>query len=206
MNEPSLPPVKRPRGRPPLPRAGQRQRLVDAAIRAFDRTNGEKLTVSDIVGEAGMSSRTFYDHFESKDELVAEIFMTQARGFVAKLMEIAQRVRGPVERCDLALEAFFERFPAATTIDFERLGGAAGERVRAERRRCVNLIADGIVSDLERMHSNGAMTHPPDRARIELVLTGIESMSIRYYSEGRTGELALLRPMMRELLLRATGF
>jgi AcrR family transcriptional regulator len=205
MNEPSLP-AKRPRGRPPLPRAGQRQRLVDAAIRAFDRTNGEKLTVSDIVGEAGMSSRTFYDHFESKDELVAEIFMTQARGFVAKLMEIAQRVRGPVERCDQALEAFFERFPAATTIDFERLGGPAGDRVRAERRRCVNLIADGIVSELDRMHSNGAMTHPPDRARIELVLTGIEGLSIRYYSEGRHGELAHLRPMMRELLLRATGF
>src|SRR5262249_44817523 len=122
------------------------------------------------------------------------------------LMEIAQKVRGPVERCDLALEAFFECFPAATTIDFERLGGAAGQRVRAERRRCVNLIADGIVSDLDRMHSNGAMTHPPDRGRIELVLTGIESMSIRYYSEGRTAELALLRPMMRELLLRATGF
>lgn len=204
MSEPAIP--KRPRGRPPLPRAGQRQRLVDAATRAFDRTNGEKLTVSDIVSEAGMSSRTFYDHFESKDDLVAEIFLSQARRFVAALMEIARRTRGPVARCDEALEAYFELFPAATTIDFERLGGAAGERVRAERRRCVNLITDGIVSELERLRANGAITQAPDRARIELILTGIEGLSIRYYSEGRHAEFAKLRPMIRELLLRATGY
>jgi AcrR family transcriptional regulator len=205
MNEPSAP-SKRPRGRPPLPRAGQRQRLVDAATRAFDRMNGEKLTVSDIVAEAGMSSRTFYDHFESKDDLVAEMFLSQARRFVAELMEIARRTRGPVARCDQALEAYFELFPAASTIDFERLGGAAGERVRTERRRCVNLITDGIVSELERLRANGALAQAPDRARIELILTGIEGLSIRYYSEGRHAEFAQLRPMIRELLLRATGF
>jgi AcrR family transcriptional regulator len=205
MNEPTTP-IKRPRGRPPLPRADQRQRLVDAATRAFDRTNGEKLTVSDIVQEAGMSSRTFYDYFESKDDLVAEIFMSQARRFVSELMEIARRTRGPVARCDQALEAYFELFPAATTIDFERLGGAAGERVRSERRRCVNLITDGIVSELERLRANGALAQAPDRARIELVLTGIEGLSIRYYSEGRHAEFAKLRPMIRELLLHATGF
>jgi len=205
MNEPAAP-TKRPRGRPPLPRAGQRQRLVDAAIRAFDRTNGEKLTVSDIVTEAGMSSRTFYDYFESKDDLVAEIFLSQARRLVAELMEIARTTRGPVARCDAALQAYFELFPAATTIDFERLGGAAGERVREERRRCVNLITDGIVSELERMHESGALVQAPDRARIELILTGIEGLSLRYYAEGRHAEFMQLRPMMRELLLRATGF
>ena len=96
--------------------------------------------------------------------------------------------------------------PAASTIDFERLGGAAGERVRAERRRCVNLITDGIMSELERLRANGALAQAPDRARIELILTGIEGLSIRYYSEGRYAEFAALRPMIRELLLRATGF
>ena len=176
MNDPAAP-SKRPRGRPPLPRAGQRQRLVDAATRAFDRMNGEKLTVSDIVHEAGMSSRTFYDYFESKDDLVRYL-----------------------------AEGSKPRFPAASTIDFERLGGAAGERVRAERRRCVNLITDGIVSELERLRANGALSQAPDRARIELILTGIEGLSIRYYSEGRYAEFATLRPMIRELLLRATGF
>ena len=98
-------PAKRPRGRPPLPREGQRQRLVDAAIRVFDRTNGEKLSVADIVSEAGMSSRTFYDHFDTKEDLVAEIFASQANRFIAELMEIARTTRGPVARADRALRA-----------------------------------------------------------------------------------------------------
>ncbi|HTO55232.1 MAG TPA: TetR/AcrR family transcriptional regulator [Myxococcota bacterium] len=199
-------PAKRPRGRPPLPRDGQRQRLVEAAIRAFGRTNGEKLTVADIVAEAGMSSRSFYDHFDTKEDLIAEIFLSQAHRFIAELMEIARATRGPVARADLSLRAYCELFPAASTIDFERLGGAAGERIREERRRCVKLITDGIVSEIERLRAMGTVAIAPDRARIELVVTGIEGLSMRYYSEGRHAEFVKLQPMMRELLLSATGY
>jgi len=204
VTEPAIP-TKRARGRPPLPREGQRQRLVEAAIRAFGRTNGEKLTVSDIVREAGMSSRTFYDHFESKDDLVAELFMSQARRFVAELAVIAQRTRGAVARCEEGLQAFFELFPAASSIDFERLGGDAAERVRAERRRCVNLIAETIVSAGEALYEKGEVNYHPNRLKIELVLMGIESLSLRYYSEGRMAEFAALKPVMREMLLHAIG-
>jgi len=198
-------PTKRSRGRPALPRESQRQRLVEAAIRAFGRTNGEKLTVSDIVREAGMSSRTFYDHFESKDDLVAELFMSQARRFVAELAVIAQRTKGAVERCEEGIQVFLELFPSASTIDFERLGGDAAERVRAERRRCVNLIAETIVSEGEALYDKGQVHYRPNRAKIELVLMGIESLSLRYYSEGRMAEFAALRPVMREMLLHAIG-
>lgn len=204
LTEPALP-AKRTRGRPPLPREGQRQRLVDAAIRAFGRTNGEKLTVSDIVREAGMSSRTFYDHFDSKDDLVAELFMNQARRFVAELAVIAQRSVGVVARCEQGIQVFLDLFPSASTIDFERLGGDAAERVRVERRRCVNLIADTIVSEGEALYARGEIGYKPNRAKIELVLMGIESLSLRYYSEGRAVEFAALKPVMREMLLHAIG-
>jgi AcrR family transcriptional regulator len=158
------------------------------------------------VSEAGMSSRSFYDHFDTKEDLVVEIFLSQARRFLAELMEIVRTTRGPVACCDLALGAFCELFPAATVIDFENLGGAAGERIREERRRCVNLITDAIVREIERLRAHGAVATAPDRARIELVVTGIEGLSMRYYSEGRHAELVKLQPMMRELLLRATGY
>ena len=51
------PKAKRPRGRPAIPRDVQRQRLIDAATRAFEKNLYEKTRVSDIVKEAGMSSR-----------------------------------------------------------------------------------------------------------------------------------------------------
>jgi AcrR family transcriptional regulator len=204
LTEPAIP-TKRSRGRPALPREGQRQRLVDAAIRAFGRTNGEKLTVSDIVREAGMSSRTFYDHFDSKDDLVAELFMSQARRFVAELAVLAQRTPGAVARCEQGVQIFCDLFPSASTIDFERLGGDAAERVRAERRRVVNLIAETIVGEGEELYARGEISYRPNRARVELVLMGIESLSLRYYSEGRMAEFASLKPVMREMLLHAIG-
>ena len=34
---------------------------------------------------------------------------------------------------------------------------------------------------------------------------GIESLSLRYYSEGRMAEFASLKPVMREMLLHAIG-
>jgi AcrR family transcriptional regulator len=94
-----------------------------------------------------MSSRTFYDHFEAKDDLVADLFMSQARRFFAERAVLAQRTRGAVARCEQGIEIFCDLFPSASTIDFERLGGDAAERVRAERRRVVNLIADTIVGE-----------------------------------------------------------
>ena len=65
--------IKRPRGRPAIPKEVQRRRLIEAAFRVFERNRYERTSVADIVGEAGMSSRSFYDHFASKEDLVAEI-------------------------------------------------------------------------------------------------------------------------------------
>jgi AcrR family transcriptional regulator len=198
-------PAKRPRGRPPLPREGQRQRLVEAAMRMFRRTNGEKLTVSDIVREAGMSSRTFYDHFDTKEDLFAEIFETSAARFLAELEEIARTARGFSEWAERSINAFLELFPKETTIDFEHLGGAAGQRVRAERRRYVRLITDGFLNELDRLRAEGRIATVPDRALVELIMTGIESLSIRYYSEGRLSELMKLKPVLYGVFLRLTN-
>ncbi len=48
------------RGRPPLPLEGQRQRLLDAARQLLERQELETAGVRDVVAEAGMSSRAFY--------------------------------------------------------------------------------------------------------------------------------------------------
>ena len=62
------------------------------------------------------------------------------------------------------------------------------------------------MSEIERLRRMGVIATAPERARVELVVTGIEGLSIRYYSEGRHAEFVKLQPMMRELLLRATGY
>jgi len=68
------PPAKRPRGRPPIPEDVQRRRLVTAAIRVFADKPYEGARIADIVREAKMSSRSFYQFFESKEDVVVEVY------------------------------------------------------------------------------------------------------------------------------------
>jgi AcrR family transcriptional regulator len=127
-------PAKRPRGRPAIPREIQRQRLIDATLRAIEKSHYEKVSVALIVREAGMSSRSFYDHFASKEAVIAEIVREQGRRLLAQLERIFRETKDDRERADRAMRAYLELFPAGT-VDLERLGGEAGQRVREVRQR-----------------------------------------------------------------------
>jgi len=193
---------KRPRGRPAIPKAVQRQRLVDAALRAIQKSHYEKISVAVIVREAGMSSRSFYDHFVSKEDLIAEIVNDHGRRLMAHLQQIFRDGKSDRERVQRAMRAFLELFPGGT-IDLERLGGEAGQRVRELRQVYVMALTDLVLRQYERAHERGTVPRVPLRSEIELVLTGIEGVSFRYYSEGRREELLKLQPVLLNVFLRA---
>lgn len=195
-------PAKRPRGRPSIPKDVQRQRLIDAAFRLVERNNYEKTSVADVVREAGMSTRSFYQHFASKEDLVAQIVKELGDRFVAELDARLRGAENELVRADRAMRAFLELFPAGT-VDLERLGGEAGQRVREARRGYVRIMTDLVLAWMENLFERGRIPRLPDRAAVELVLTGIEGMSFRYYSEGRRDELLALRPVLLRLFLRA---
>ena len=193
--------AKRPRGRPAIPRDVQRRRLLEAAWRAFERSRWERTTVADIVTEAGMSSRSFYLHFGSKEDLIAEMVEEVAARLLGEIEALLQQTPDDVEKhADAAIGCFLEMLPAAS-IDLERLGGDAGRRVGEVRRRMVQSLTDLTVRYMERMHALGRVPRAPDRAEIELLLTGIEGMCLRYYSEGRRDELIALRPRILRLMV-----
>jgi AcrR family transcriptional regulator len=193
---------KRPRGRPAIPRDVQRQRLIDAALRAIQKRKYEKVSVTQIVREAGMSSRSFYDHFDSKEDLVAEIVNDQGRRLLDSLDRIFRETKGDRERVARVMGAYLELFPVGS-VDLERLGGEAGQRVRELRQEYVLVLTDRVLSQYERAHERGTVARVPLRSEIELVLTGIEGLSFRYYSEGRRKELLRLLPVLMQLFLRA---
>jgi|GEM_PF-1782645 len=194
--------VKRPRGRPALPREQQRRRLVEGAWRAFERSRYEKASVADIVREAGMSTRSFYEHFASKEDLVAAIVEEIAERLLVELEAIlAEPADDLASQSDAALRAFLERLPTAA-IDLERLGGNAGRRIGEVRRRLVQAITDLLLRHLERLHREGRLVREPTRPAVELVLTGIEGLALRYYGDGRREELLAMRPALLRTLFR----
>lgn len=195
-------PAKRPRGRPPIPEEVQRRRLVTAAIRVFAERPYESARVADIVREAGMSSRSFYQFFESKEDVVVEVVHTVVGGFVRNLERVLAETGDPIQRIDRGLRAGLEIF-AVGNLDLLRLGAGASERVFAARTHYVRRISAMITHELEEAHEHGLVASAPDPAAVELIVTGIEGMGLRYMAEGRGPELHRLHPVLMSLLVRA---
>jgi AcrR family transcriptional regulator len=194
--------MKRRRGRPSIPKEVQRKRLVDATLRVIRQKRYETISVAAIVREAGMSSRSFYDHFVSKDDVVAEIVRERGQRLIGALEEIYRQSKSDQERADRGLRAYLELFPAGI-VDLERLGGEAGQRVREVRQQAVETITDLVLEQYERAHAAGNVARVPHRAEVSVVLMGIEGLSFRYYSEGRRDGLLALHPVLLRLFLQA---
>jgi AcrR family transcriptional regulator len=200
MSQPE--PGPRKRGRPAIPKDVQRNRLIEAATRAFEAKPFEEVRVADIVAEAGMSSRSFYEFFDSKEDLVASVVQQAGEELLAELHALFLDVEHPVERIDRGLHLFLDLF-ARVPVDVEALTGSAGQRVREARRDYVREITEMVLAELLLWHESGHTAKSPDAIHVELLLTGIEGMAFRYYSEGRSEELRQLHPTIMELLVRA---
>ena len=176
--------------------------MLDAATRAFEKNQYEKTRVSDIVKEAGMSSRSFYEFFDSKEDLVAKVVQQQGRWLIEALEAVFEQTEDPLESIDRGLRAYLSLF-SMPTIDLDRLAGAAGDRVREARLLYVREITDVVFRVLSQAHEKGQASRAPDRLGVELVLTGIEGLSFRYYAAGRGAELVELHPSFMALLVHA---
>jgi AcrR family transcriptional regulator len=58
--------------------ASERKALLDAAMRVMMRRGGGDALVAQILKEAGLSTRAFYRHFASKDDLLCAVYRRDA--------------------------------------------------------------------------------------------------------------------------------
>jgi AcrR family transcriptional regulator len=79
---------------PPLARAGRPRRfesedelriLLDAALVVMERNGYVDANVAEILREANLSTRSFYRHFESKDQLLCALYQREAQAAAARL-------------------------------------------------------------------------------------------------------------------------
>src|SRR5580693_9994782 len=80
-----------PRGPQALPReevaADQRERLYEAMIKAIDERGFVATTISDLVAGAGVSRRSFYEHFANKEECLLATYDALIERLTARIVE-----------------------------------------------------------------------------------------------------------------------
>ncbi len=79
---------------PVVPRTGRPRRfesadelriLLDAAMEVMGRNGYVDASVADILAQANLSTRSFYRHFESKDQLLCALYRREAEDAAARL-------------------------------------------------------------------------------------------------------------------------
>ena len=190
------------RGRPPLPLEGQRQRLLDAARRLLERQELEAAGVREVVAEAGMSSRAFYQVFESRDALILELAREMGEHFLERLEAVPDPPETPdTEVADRLLDAYVEVAAPLVALDGARLPRSTADRLQEIRAGLLEGSLDVMFQRFERAVRAGRLTALPDRTAFEIVLRGVESLTADLSRRGRLRELEALRASIRKLLV-----
>jgi AcrR family transcriptional regulator len=83
----------------------ERDAIMHAAYGLVGQASGESASVQQILDAAGLSTRAFYRHFPSKDELILTMYRTAESRVALELAQVVAAAPGPVE----ALHAWIER-------------------------------------------------------------------------------------------------
>jgi AcrR family transcriptional regulator len=197
---PTIPGV--PSGYSGLPRelveASQRQRLLHGVTVTVAEKGYGSATIVDITARAGVSKKTFYQHFPDKLScfLAAHDVGCQAMldAVTNASLDALKAGADPIEQLRCAnrgyLTFLIEEEPYARTFFLETL--AAGPEAIARYRRC----RDGFVTSLRAWHDHARRRHPawPSATQLayEAAMGAAHELALARIATGRTGELASL--------------
>ena len=122
--------------------AATRRHIIDAAYALFYKRGFARAGVDAIAAAAGVTKRTFYYHFDSKDTLVAEVLGAQHELMLMHIGQWFDRARGdPFSMTEILFSDFatWAREPRWQGSGFTRvameLAGSPGHPGRAAARR-----------------------------------------------------------------------
>lgn len=91
-----------------LSRSSERQRIIDAAYRCLDRNGGSSASITEILNEAALGTRAFYRNFNTKHDLLLEMFRRDREAVLAQLREVVAKADTPVDALRSWMTHMFE--------------------------------------------------------------------------------------------------
>ncbi|MDH6594735.1 AcrR family transcriptional regulator [Variovorax sp. TBS-050B] len=178
-------------------------RLLDGMARAVAAKGYADTTIADIVREAAVSRRTFYEHFATKAECLVALYEAaskQALRAVSEAFDPAQPWHAQVERAITAYFDYLAQDPVLLRTLFVEILGL-GMPGLAARRRVNAEIASFIQAAIN--GSAGGQGGPAAHLTGEMAMTvvgGINELVLQAIEEDRAGALNQLVPPATRLV------
>ena len=194
---------------PDSPNLDDRQGIIDAAYGCLSQPHSGPIPVAAILDRAGLSTRAFYRHFASKDELFLAMLRQEADELAIRLDRIADELPGDsVERLKAWIEMMFvlahdaELRMHLTVIDSDEVRAAKGyremrERLHADRERSLERVLQRGLDD-----GSFPLAQPHSDA---VAIGAIVSRELTISSPGGDEDLQHARARVLDFALRALG-
>jgi AcrR family transcriptional regulator len=161
-------------------------------------------TIAHVVSQAGVSRKTFYEHFRDKEHCFLAMYDTGIAFIVGRLTEALEAAEDPRERLIAGLNTFLSvladepAFCRAIVLEVY----AAGPVGLARRRGVLKLFAERYI-EVNRQARADDESIGPLEADVALGVVGaiLELVSTRV-EEGRTAELAELTDPLADFVIR----
>ncbi len=171
-----------------------RRKLFDATVATVGRMGYQDASVSRITARARVAQGTFYNYFETQQDLFDQLLPTLGGDLLARIRE---RIRAlpagatALEREEAGLRTFFDYL--IDVPEFYRILNEAETFAPAGHRRHVDNMVGGYLRALARARGEGAITRYEGR-ELEAVATMLVAirhyLAMRYtFSEGNVNHL-----------------
>jgi AcrR family transcriptional regulator len=176
-------------------------RLLDGMARAVASNGYADTTIADIVREASVSRRTFYQHFSTKAECLIALYEAASRNALKVLrdsIDPQQEWQTQVERALTAYLGCMAQNPVLMRTLFIEILGLGTEGLAA-RRRVNRQIADFMLSVVNREQGHRRTT-PLSPGMAMAVVGGINELILQYIEQDRVAQLPELVEPSSQLL------
>jgi AcrR family transcriptional regulator len=168
-------------------KATQRERLLHAMIELSARAGYQRVSIAQVSSRAGVSSATFYEQFEDKEDCLLAAYRAAAERVLGQMRleggrDWSAAARGALDELLGALR----RDPDAGRLLFVE-ARAAGARVRRERERALEEFERRIEARVQAAPSDGETLDIPAGA----LVGAVRSIALRHLRTHTEDELPL---------------
>jgi AcrR family transcriptional regulator len=196
-------PHQLPSGRHGLPRSfvesNQRERILRAVVEVASKTGYGALTVRDVIEGAGVSRRTFYDHFDNKEQAFLAAYHLVVGHLAVDVEEAWSKGSTWCESIAFGLSTFLDQMARdhalAHLLVVEVL--AAGRPALASRAAAM----EAFRAFLEPGFDEAPEGLPVPALAAETAIGGAYEVIYSLILQGRTAELPALLPDLLQIVL-----
>lgn len=169
-----------------------RRRLLEGMAHAVAAKGYGDTTIADIVREAGVSRRTFYEHFSTKSECLIALYEVASRNALKVLRDSIDPEHDWHTQVERALMAYLGKMaesPVLIRTLFVEILGLGPEGLEA-RRRVNREIADFMLLVVNGQGGQPGKPLPADMAMA--IVGGINELILQYIEQDRVAQLTEL--------------